>query len=332
LPVAALPRGELVRVGHYVRVATGPCDELDEGARAGTAAPSETFVECRCRGSDKPIDTGGLDGEARCTHVALHRGTPTTSAPRRTLWWVTTIACAVGVALAVPEWVPRGWTREDGPVEYAGFACFLGASVLAFVAASRTRRAHRPALAAAALGAVLLVAAGEEISWGQRLFGVETPAVLVDGNRQDELNLHNIDGLQQKAIIGQLAIAGAGVLLPWFVPRPWARSGLSFFAGYLAYVAHAASPSWSEGAPLAGTPKRPSSCSPSACWPSPPSWPRISGGPALGHTHRPNRRSPRCNRPADALAVSQRRETESKRRDALPALGGTWQGTSASRL
>jgi hypothetical protein len=235
LPVAALPRAELVRVGHYVRVATGPCDELDEGARAGTAAPSETFVECRCRGSDKPIDTGGLDGEARCTHVALHRGTPTTSAPRRTLWWVTTIVCAVGVALAVPEWVPRGWTREDGPVEYAGFACFLGASALAFVAASRTRRAHRPALAAAALGAVLLVAAGEEISWGQRLFGVETPAVLVDGNRQDELNLHNIDGLQQKAIIGQLAIAGAGVLLPWFVPRPWARSGLSFFAGYLAY-------------------------------------------------------------------------------------------------
>jgi hypothetical protein len=150
---------------------------------------------------------------------------------------MTAAVCALGVALAGPEWMPRGWTREDGPVEYAGFAAFLGASVLAFVAASRIRRAHRLAFAAAVLGAVLVVAAGEEISWGQRLFGTETPAVLVDGNRQDELNLHNIDGLQRKAIIAQLAVAGAGVMVAWLVRRPWARSGLPFFAGYLAYRA-----------------------------------------------------------------------------------------------
>ena len=153
------------------------------------------------------------------------------------LWWTTATGCALGVALAGPEWVPRVWTREDGPVEYAGFAAFLGASALAFVAASRLRRARRPALPAIVLGTVLLVAAGEEISWGQRLFGTETPAVLVDGNRQDELNLHNIDGLQQKAIAAQLAVAGAGVVLAWFVRRPWAQSGLPFFAGYLAYRA-----------------------------------------------------------------------------------------------
>ena len=153
------------------------------------------------------------------------------------LWWMTATGCALGVALAGPEWVPPGWTREDGPIEYASFAAFLSASVLAFVAASRIRRAHGPALAAVVLGTVLLVAAGEEISWGQRLFGAETPAVLVDGNRQDELNLHNIDGLQQKAVIAQLAVAGAGVVLAWFVRRPWAWSGVPFFAGYLAYRA-----------------------------------------------------------------------------------------------
>jgi hypothetical protein len=216
-------------------VATDPCDELDDSARAGAAVPSRNFVECRSRGNDKPIDTYGLDGEAPNTDVASHGGTPTTSAPRRTRWWVTAIVCAIGVALAGPEWVSHGWTREDGPIEYAGFACFLGASALAFVAASRIRRAHRPALAAVTLGALLLVAAGEEISWGQRLFEIETPAALVDGNRQDELNLHNVDGLQQKAVIGQLAVACAGVLLPCFVRRPWARAGLPFFAGYLAY-------------------------------------------------------------------------------------------------
>ena len=182
--------------------------------------------------------------------VATDVGDESMSArPLVRLWWMTAAVCALGVALAGPEWMPRGWTREDGPVEYAGFAAFLGASVLAFVAASRIRRAHRGpprpaagahhrlAFASAVLGAVLFVAAGEEISWGQRLFGTETPAVLVDGNRQDELNLHNIDGLQQKAIIAQLAVAGAGVMVAWFVPRPWARSGLPFFAGYLAYRA-----------------------------------------------------------------------------------------------
>lgn len=170
--------------------------------------------------------------------VATDVGDESMSArPLVRLWWMTAAVCALGVALAGPEWMPRGWTREDGPVEYAGFAAFLGASVLAFVAASRIRRAHRLAFASAVLGAVLFVAAGEEISWGQRLFGTETPAVLVDGNRQDELNLHNIDGLQQKAIIAQLAVAGAGVMVAWFVRRPWARSGLPFFAGYLAYRA-----------------------------------------------------------------------------------------------
>jgi hypothetical protein len=214
---------------------------------------------------------------------------------------MTAAGCALGVALAGPEWVPRGWTREDGPVEYAGFAAFLGASVLAFVAASRIRRSHRPALAAAAvLGTVLLVAAGEEISWGQRLFGTETPAVLVDGNRQDELNLHNIDGLQQKAIIAQLAVAGAGVVVAWFLRRPWARSGVPFLAGYLAYRATRGVAAVAGWPPRAGTPRRPNSCSPSACWPSPRSWSPMSGEPALARTRRPNRRSPRRSRPADA--------------------------------
>ena len=151
-------------------------------------------------------DTGdGLDEDAPGT-------TAGTATARRTLWWSTASVSAVGIALARPEWLPLRWTREDGPIEYAGFACFLAASALAFVAASRIRQDRRAALAAVALGAVLFVAAGEEISWGQRLLDVETPAALVDRNRQDELNLHNIDGLQQRAVIAQLAVACGGVV------------------------------------------------------------------------------------------------------------------------
>ena len=34
--------------------------------------------------------------------------------------------------------------------------------------------------------------AGEEISWGQRIFGFDTPDYLSSVNKQDELNLHNL--------------------------------------------------------------------------------------------------------------------------------------------
>jgi hypothetical protein len=44
------------------------------------------------------------------------------------------------------------------------------------------------------LGLALLFffGAGEEISWGQRIFGFKTPASLSQVNKQDELNLHNL--------------------------------------------------------------------------------------------------------------------------------------------
>src|SRR5690606_26277451 len=37
-----------------------------------------------------------------------------------------------------------------------------------------------------------LFGAGEEISWGQRIFDIETPAALKARNAQEELNLHNL--------------------------------------------------------------------------------------------------------------------------------------------
>ncbi|HLO14942.1 MAG TPA: hypothetical protein VK206_08935 [Anaerolineales bacterium] len=44
------------------------------------------------------------------------------------------------------------------------------------------------------LGLALLFffGAGEEISWGQRIFGFSTPQALAEVNKQDELNLHNL--------------------------------------------------------------------------------------------------------------------------------------------
>jgi hypothetical protein len=52
------------------------------------------------------------------------------------------------------------------------------------------------------LGLVLLFffGAGEEISWGQRIFGFKTPEPLAQVNKQDELNLHNLSVLENSKL------------------------------------------------------------------------------------------------------------------------------------
>lgn len=45
------------------------------------------------------------------------------------------------------------------------------------------------------LGLLFFVAFAEEISWGQRIFGVETPEFLKEHNAQGETNLHNLSML-----------------------------------------------------------------------------------------------------------------------------------------
>ena len=43
------------------------------------------------------------------------------------------------------------------------------------------------------LALAFFVVAGEEISWGQRIFDVSTPEAIQDQNRQGEINLHNLE-------------------------------------------------------------------------------------------------------------------------------------------
>ena len=52
------------------------------------------------------------------------------------------------------------------------------------------------------LGLALLFffGAGEEISWGQRIFGFKTPQALAQVNKQDELNLHNLTVMENSKI------------------------------------------------------------------------------------------------------------------------------------
>jgi hypothetical protein len=118
---------------------------------------------------------------------------------------------------------------EDGPIEWAQFFAILIASGVFALAAIGTRTSGRHGLTAiyvvVAIGAFL--AAGEEISWGQRLLGFTTPEALDTINHAGETNIHNISAIQRLFNLGELlaGLYGLAVPLLWLVPRIRARVG-----------------------------------------------------------------------------------------------------------
>ena len=85
--------------------------------------------------------------------------------------------------------------REDGPVEYLTAVVFLAGGMVAAVAAYRARD-WQTQTAVALLAFALLFAGFSEISFGQRLLGLETPEALREINRQQEISIHNIYGIE----------------------------------------------------------------------------------------------------------------------------------------
>ena len=93
-------------------------------------------------------------------------------------------------------------TKEDGIVENAAVVCYLIASFVMF-SMLRFRPAEPPGkrgffderqnLVYLLIGLLLIVFAGEEISWGQRILNFDTPDTLTRINRQGETTLHNLN-------------------------------------------------------------------------------------------------------------------------------------------
>jgi hypothetical protein len=81
-----------------------------------------------------------------------------------------------------------GLAYEDGFFEYLTAILFLGASIFMLLAAIKNRNWWF-----IGLFLLLFVGAGEEISWGQRLLGIDTPDNLKKMNVQGEITLHNLE-------------------------------------------------------------------------------------------------------------------------------------------
>ena len=87
-----------------------------------------------------------------------------------------------------------GFAIEDGPVEYGtALMLLVSALVLAWQAVRQFRLGQTLAGICLVVYALIFVfGTGEEISWGQRIFGLETPDYLMERNYQEEITLHNI--------------------------------------------------------------------------------------------------------------------------------------------
>ena len=93
--------------------------------------------------------------------------------------------------LVADPWTFYALTREDEWVENLTAVWFLLAGFLLFGTAWREPSLFRRGVYILG-GMAMVFAAGEEISWGQRIFGFATPDFLMSLNESKEFNVHNI--------------------------------------------------------------------------------------------------------------------------------------------
>src|SRR5262249_25557167 len=120
----------------------------------------------------------------------------------RTSWDGRLVTMGIAALPFVIAWIAvvtteRGhiaWYAEEDNVAENLQVVFLLVGMIAAIGVSRIRwrRDERMlALLYAGLAVACFFVAGEEISWGQRIFGIETPAPIAAHNIQHEINLHN---------------------------------------------------------------------------------------------------------------------------------------------
>ena len=102
---------------------------------------------------------------------------------------------------------------EDKLIEYVGGLALLIGSLAFLLCFLRTRK--DPSYTLVKRTAFLLLAitfffgAGEEISWGQRVFGLDTPDSIAETNKQGELNFHNLDSSERFPLRTSFSCSGS---------------------------------------------------------------------------------------------------------------------------
>jgi len=126
----------------------------------------------------------------------------------------------IAAALASKE-VYKWFTQEDGFAESLQVVFYSLALVLSLVVMRHLWRSGRKRIALLYLGLSggLFFLIGEELNWGQRIFGWATLESFAAINKQEETNLHNIYGVGATFKWIQMLVGAYGALLPLVVMR-----------------------------------------------------------------------------------------------------------------
>lgn len=132
---------------------------------------------------------------------------------------------AVGMLLAVVDHdlFKNHYVVEDGIIEWLTVLALVVGMVLCILRVVRLRRVKSTKFVVMMLFLALLFlfGAGEEISWGQRLFAFESSSFFQNNNAQGESNLHNLkigNTKINKLVFGKLL--ALVMLVYWFVMTP----------------------------------------------------------------------------------------------------------------
>lgn len=114
----------------------------------------------------------------------------------------------------------RVLSQEDGVIENLQYMTLLLASLWSMIIAARFyKRKNVIACVLFFLTALaLFFVAGEEISWGQRLFHLQTPEAIYKNNTQGELIVHNMKAVNGFVGFGYLFIGAFGSIA-WILPK-----------------------------------------------------------------------------------------------------------------
>lgn len=116
--------------------------------------------------------------------------------PEKIILLVAAVLGLVGLILShsAPEYFKHTYVLEDGFIEWLTVVALVASTILMLRRAIslRSLRSRLFLFVTVMAAAVFVFGAGEEISWGQRIFSIETPEWLAERNKQSEMNLHNL--------------------------------------------------------------------------------------------------------------------------------------------
>jgi len=126
------------------------------------------------------------------------------------VYGILAVICGVGLyfGLTDEDFFNKTYAREDGAVEYAtAILLFLIAILCLYRLFTSKGKSVTWKIGTLLFALLFIFGGGEEISWGQRIFGIESSEFFTENNAQGETNLHNMvvgDTKVNKVIFSQL--------------------------------------------------------------------------------------------------------------------------------